>query len=269
MVRGPSLLTSAPPVRRRLLPSDGAQPSDSRRAMQAVRPATLVVPLTAAALAFRRRRLERSPVVDFAAARCRRRQPGAAVPVAFCAAARQATRVASGSFHARRRLLVIWRCLFALVACQGAMAARRSHGFPGDKAVAEAGRHGLAGDDADTADSADCRGSTATPDLGKLPTTRSRAAQRRSVPRAWDLRAGIRPARSRRCRRCRNWTSRRSTRRGWTIRPNCRSGPGANAQPIRPWLSRKRSARASGRRRGAAVLVRARRRSDGRAGART
>jgi hypothetical protein len=73
----------------------------------------------------------------------------------------------------RRRLLVIWLCLFALVACQSAMAARLCHGFAGDKAVAEAGCHGMAGDDAaaaDAADSADCPGSTATPDLGKLPS---------------------------------------------------------------------------------------------------
>lgn len=72
----------------------------------------------------------------------------------------------------RRRLFVIWLCLFALVACQSAMAARLCHGFPGGKAVAEAGCHGMAADHADTADtneSADCPGSTATPDIGKLP----------------------------------------------------------------------------------------------------
>ncbi|WP_257389427.1 hypothetical protein [Tahibacter caeni] len=69
----------------------------------------------------------------------------------------------------RHRLLVVWLCLIALVACQSAMAAQLCHGFAGTKAVAEAGCHGMPADGGGDAGSADCPGGTATPDLGKLP----------------------------------------------------------------------------------------------------
>jgi hypothetical protein len=67
----------------------------------------------------------------------------------------------------RRRSLIVWLCLLALVWCQVAMAAHACNG--GDTAVGK-DCHGTMDDADPAAGSNDCPAQDLTPDLGKLPT---------------------------------------------------------------------------------------------------
>ncbi|MCI1709706.1 MAG: hypothetical protein LKM32_11670 [Chiayiivirga sp.] len=68
----------------------------------------------------------------------------------------------------RRRPLIVWLCLLALVWCQVAMAAQAC---TGGEPVAGADCHGvMADEDADSGGSPECPTQDVTPDLGKLPT---------------------------------------------------------------------------------------------------
>lgn len=68
----------------------------------------------------------------------------------------------------RRRPLIVWLCLLALVWCQVAMAAQACTGGEPEAGV---DCHGaMADEDSESGDSPECPTQDATPDLGKLPT---------------------------------------------------------------------------------------------------
>ena len=67
----------------------------------------------------------------------------------------------------RRRSLIVWLCLLALVWCQVAMAAQACHG---GMPTAGTDCHGQMADQDGVGDAPECPTHDVTPDLGKLPT---------------------------------------------------------------------------------------------------